>query len=86
MGMLAAGSELVAIVIVAIAVAIVVGFVVWKVCAVAKAAKTKGTPDDKLKATGEAMFGGGKAYGKGYDAGKQAGEKFAAWIKSKRKK
>ncbi len=83
---LAAGASIAKILIVTIAVAAFVGYVVWKVYAVAKAARAKGTPDEKQKGVGKAVFGGGEAYGKGHDVGKQAGEKLVAWIKGKRKK
>ena len=69
------------IVIVILAVLVVAAFIVWKVVAVSKAAKTQGSPEEKHKAVGEALHG--KSYGKGYDVGRQAGEKTGAWLKKK---
>ena len=82
---LASAGSAAKVTIVAIGVVLVMALVLWKVYAVAKAAKTKGTAEEKQKAIGDAMFGGGGAYGKGHDIGRKAGEKFASLFKRKSK-
>lgn len=89
MQILASGDETAKILIVIIGVLVFAAALGWKVYAVVKAAKTKGSAEDKQKAVGGALFGGllgdGGAYGKGYDVGKKAGEKLASLFKSKDK-
>ncbi len=71
------------VLIVAAAAVVVAGLVIWKVLAVARAARTKGSPEERQKAVGKALHGPG--YEAGYDAGRRAGEKFVNWLKGKKK-
>jgi hypothetical protein len=85
MGILASAGHTAKVIVVVVGIVLIAGFVVWKACAVAKAAKTKGTPEEKQKAIGNAMFGGGGAYGKGHDFGRKIGEKLGSLFKRKGK-
>ena len=85
MNLFAAGDNAAKIIIVVIAAVAFVAIVAWRAYRVAKAIRTKGDSDEKQKAVGNALFGGGGAYGSGHDVGKRLGEKLGSLLKGKKK-